>query len=104
LAEEAEEPQGKAPAMCHQNRSITLCITAFFQTKKNESTKQILRGCANHLFSKLMVLFAVPDVQDASSNVSQPNTSSACKLFFGVWHTRIVVQQGLLCAATLSIF
>ena len=55
-------------------------------------------------FSKVMVLFAVPDVQDASSNVSQPNTSSACKLFFGVWHTRIVVQQGLLCAATLSIF
>jgi hypothetical protein len=53
-------------------------------------------------FPKVMVLFVVPDVKDASSNISQPNASSAFKLFFGVWHTRIVAQQRLVCATTWS--
>ncbi len=73
MAEEAEEPQGKAPAMCHQNRSIILCITAFFQTKKMEVPNKCCVVAQITFFSKVMVLFAVPDVQDASSNVSQPN-------------------------------
>jgi hypothetical protein len=101
MAEEAGEPQEKAPATCHRNRSIILCITSFFKTKKLEVPNKCCMDAQNHCFSKVMVLFAVPDVKDAFSNISQQNTPSTFKLLFSVWHTRIVAYQRFVCACVL---
>ncbi len=58
---------------------------SLLRNQKIENTKQMLLVAQIIFFLKVMVLFAVPDVKDASSssNISQPNTSSAFKLFFG---------------------